>query len=109
MFEKALIYRAGVEKLVDIGVLAETLFFYGSTQLLLDRPSVVALAKKIPHDVLIELFDRDALNLSYVRDSFAVLSQGALVEHDFGAMQFHANSTGKRIANHQEEIAEAIE
>jgi len=43
MFEKALVYRAGVKSKVDIGLLAETLFFYGRTHLLLDRASLVAL------------------------------------------------------------------
>jgi hypothetical protein len=47
MFESALITRAGVERQVDLGLFAETIFFYNSVQLLLNRSSVAALATKI--------------------------------------------------------------
>jgi len=45
MFEQALILRAGLPRNVDIGLLAETLLFYGSIHLLLDNRSLVALGR----------------------------------------------------------------
>jgi hypothetical protein len=109
VFEKALIYRAGLEKKVDIGLLAETLFFYSNTHLLLDRSSVVALAKKIPRNVLLELFDRDLIRLSYIREGFGVLSSGIPIAHNFGAFKLAGNASGKKIKNYQDEITEALE
>ena len=109
MFEKSLIYRVGVEKKVDLGSLAETLFFYGSTHLLLDRSSVIALAKLIPHDILLELFDLDIVQLSYIREHFGVITNGPPSSHDFGAFSLAETAGGKKIKNHQEEIFEALE
>jgi hypothetical protein len=109
MFENALIYRAGVEKKIDLGTMAETLFFYGKTHLLLDRSSVIALVKKIDHDVLLELFDRDIIALSYIRNSFGVLSQGLPALHDFGAFRLEGTAKGQKINNHADEIVDALE
>jgi hypothetical protein len=108
MFEKALVYRAGVKSKVDIGLLAETLFFYGRTHLLLDRASLVALVKQIPHDVLLDLFDSAAIQLSYVRQNFAVMSGGVPTAYDFGAFTVQGNVDGSKLRNHQDEIAEAL-
>jgi hypothetical protein len=108
MFEKAIVYRAGVKTKVDIGLLAETLFFYGRTHLLLDRGSLVSLVKLIPRDVLLDLFDMDAIQLSYVRQSFAVMASGAPVAYDFGAITLHGNVDGAKIRNHRDEIAETL-
>jgi len=76
MFEQALILRAGVERKVDLGLVAETLFFYGATHLLLDRGSLIAMTKRIPSDDLLAMFDRGGVKLSYLRHNFAVLSAG---------------------------------
>jgi len=62
MFEQALIRRAGVDRHVDLGWLAETLFFYGSTHLVLDRGSVAALVSKIASRDLLDLINRADIN-----------------------------------------------
>lgn len=62
----------------------------------------------MPHDVLIDLFDMEAIQLSYVRQSFAVMTGGAPVAYDFGAITVHGNVDGSKIRNHQDEIAEAL-
>jgi hypothetical protein len=108
MFEKALISRAGVERQVDLGTIAETLFFYGKTHFLLDMSSIIALAKQLDRDVLLELFDRDIVSLSYIRDRFSVLTQGLPPVHDFAVIRFGGRQQ-KRVKNHREEIAEALE
>jgi hypothetical protein len=109
MFEKALVYRAGVKTKVDIGLLAETLFFYGKTHLLLDRASIQALAKTMPQEVLLDLFDSDVLSLSYIRQSFAVFARGIPPGHDFGAIRLEGNVDGTKLRNYQDDIAYALE
>lgn len=108
MFEKALVYRAGVSSKVDIGLLAETLFFYGSTHLLLDRSSLPALVKLVPRGVLLDLFDSSAIQLSYVRENFAVVSGGLPISHDFGAFTVRGHVDGSKVRTYQEEIAETL-
>lgn len=108
MFEKALVYRAGVKSRVDIGLLAETLFFYRHIHLLLDRASLAALVKLMPHDILLDLFNSDAIQLSYVRQSFTVMSGGVPISYNFGAMTLHGNVDGSKLRNHKEEIEEAL-
>jgi hypothetical protein len=98
----------GVKSKVDIGLLAETLFFYGRTHLLLDRGSLVALVKLMPHDVLIDLCDSAAIQLSYVRQNFAVMSGGVPTSYDFGALTVQGNVDGSKLRNYQDDIAEAL-
>jgi hypothetical protein len=109
MFEQALIYRAGVEKRVDIGLLAETLFFYRNTHLLLDRSSVSALANALPQEALLELFDRDIVKLSYIQDAFGAIASGIPTAHGFVAFRAAGTAEGKKIRNHQDEITSVLE
>ena len=88
MFESALITRAGGDRQVDIGLLAETIFFYRSVQLALNGSSVIALATQIPLAELISLLTRSELKLSYVHPCFGVISSGHIRLHDFGAFTF---------------------
>ena len=108
MFDKALINRAGVEQQIDLGTIAEVLFFYGKTHFLLDRSSIIALAKQLDRDVLLELFDRGIVSLSYTRDTFCVLTEGLPAVHTFGAIKFGGRPE-KKVTNHREEIAESLE
>ena len=89
MFEKALITRLGDEG-VDLGVLAETILFYGSTQLLLNRNSVVGLARKLSSDDLVAFLDRGEIRLSYQHSQYAVASNGPLGAFNFVAFIAHA-------------------
>lgn len=107
MFEQALIFRAGDDKQVDIGLVAETLFFYGSTHLLLDRASVVSLVRKIHRSTLIELLDSKAVKATYVENSFGVLSSGMPKEHTFTAHKI--GSQNRIFVDHREEILVALE
>jgi hypothetical protein len=89
VFEKALITRLGDEG-VDFGVLAETILFYGSTQLLLNRNSVVSLAKTLQSDDLIAFLDRGEIRLSYLHSQYAVASNGPLGAFNFVAITVRA-------------------
>src|SRR5271166_683120 len=109
MFEQSLILRAGLDKGIDVGLLAETLFFYGSTHILLDSRSVLALARIIPSGDLIALLDRNAIKISYLRQQFVVLTGGMPAVHDFGAVTLHRTGLGKPRLDYREEIQFALE
>lgn len=109
MFEQALIFRAGVEKRVDLGLLAETILFYRNTHLLLDRASILALAKALSERDLLELFDRDIVKLSYTQDNFGVVSAGIPIAHGFVSIRTAGTAEGKKIRNYQDEIASVLE
>jgi hypothetical protein len=106
MFEKALIRRAG-DREIDIGLVAETIFFYGQTQLLLNRGVIQALTK-IPRDDLLALALRGCLQLSYVKPTFGVITSGAVRVHDFSAFEVGPKDKSKRLTTFQEEIADAF-
>lgn len=110
MFEQALILKAGnTPDQADVGLLAETLFFYGSVQLLLNSGSLTAFATKIPADDFLDLLERDNVKLSYLRPTFAVLSNGSPPLHDFGAFTFHSGGVGKKRLDYREEIETHLE
>src|SRR5260370_21202194 len=109
MFEQALIVRAGMERQVDLGLLAETLFFYGSVHFLLNSGSEGALAKHIPGDAFLELLDRQSIKVSYVRDNFGVVSTGSPRVHDFGSFMFYGSQKNRKAISHQEEIEISLE
>ena len=109
LFDNALITRAGVERQTDLGLLAETIFFYQSAHLLLNRASVTSLATKIPTYDLLSLLKRSEIKLSYIRPTFGVLTAGPIQTHDFGAFSFAATSERRKIKSHTDEISESIE
>jgi hypothetical protein len=108
VFESALITRAGVDREVDIGLVAETLFFYRSVHLLLNSSSIVGLATKIPPGDLTALFDRTGVKLTYIRPAFGVVSAGAPRVHQFVAFTF-SGTQQKKVRNHREEISTSLE
>jgi hypothetical protein len=91
MFEKALIRGAGIDGVVDIGLVAETLLFYRSTHLLLDMGSLPALATQLGIDGLLMLLRRPEVTASYCPETPTVLTntKNGLSQHDFGQMFWH--------------------
>jgi hypothetical protein len=108
MFENALITRVGVERQVDLGLLAETIFFYQSVQLLLNGSSILGLAKQIPSDDLVSLLRRPELKLSYVHPNFGVITSGTPPVHDFGAFTF-GGTKEKKAPHYTDEITMRLE
>ena len=108
MFESALITRAESGQEIDLGIIAETIFFYRSTHLLLNSGSIIALAKKVPLDDLIALFDRTNTKLTYLQPNFAVVSGGIPRTTQFVAVQFGGRPE-RRLKNHKEEISFLLE
>lgn len=88
MFQNALITRVGTEGDVDIGVLAESMFFYDSVQLLLDRGSILTLATALGRDDTLSLLDRPEIKVSYLDRNFVVVSGGLPRTHQFTPVQF---------------------
>jgi hypothetical protein len=110
LFEQALVLKAGDKPdWAEVGLLAETLFFYGSVQLLLNSSSLTAFSKAIPADSFIELLDREGVKVSYLRPTFAVATNGSPPLHDFGAFTFHSEGVGKKPIDHREEIQITLE
>jgi hypothetical protein len=103
MFEKALIRRAG-DREIDVGMLAETIFFYGKTHLLLNR-GIIGELTRIPRDDLLELVSRGCLDLSYYKPIFAVLSSDLIRVHNFLAFEVGPKEK-KGTLTFQEEITE---
>lgn len=101
MFEKAVIRRAEHQD-IDIGLIAETILFYGKTQLLLNRAVMDALTN-IPRDDLLELSSRGCLNFSYVKPTFAVFSKGIIRTHSFVSFEVTPRQR-KTVLTFQEEI-----
>lgn len=108
MFESALITRAGIERQVDLGLLAETIFFYRSVQLVLNASSVLALATKIAPDDLVTLLNRPELKLSYIRPNFGVVTSGVFRLHEFGAFTFSGKKE-RKVKDYKDEIATRLE
>ena len=110
MFDKALITRVvGNREGLDWGTLAETIFFYGSTHLLLNHSSVVSLAQKLSPDDLLAFLDRSEVRLSYLRPTYAVHTTNPLGVHKFMWFRFEGDKQGNDARrprlDHREEIA----
>jgi hypothetical protein len=105
MFEKAIVRNTGTRD-VDIGTIAETIFFYGKTHLLLNRGVIHALTQ-LPQNELLELSSRDCLNLSYVKPMFGINTTGGLRVHSFAAYEVHAKGKSTR-STYQDEILSAF-
>ena len=82
MFERALIRRIdGTD--IDIGMIAETIFFYDKTHLLLDRGSLLGLAKALSVSDLERLLESGTVQLSYRTGNLGVVSAGIPRTHQF--------------------------
>lgn len=82
MFERALIRRIdGTD--IDIGMIAETIFFYGKTHLLLDRGSLLGIARALSVPDLERLLESNSVQLSYMTGNLGVISAGLPRTHQF--------------------------
>lgn len=101
MFERALIRRIdGTD--IDIGLIAETIFFYGKTHLLLDRGALLGLAKGLTLEDLERLIESGTVQLSYMTGHFGVISAGLPRSHQF--LEFFTGSKKKKRLSVPEDI-----
>ncbi|WP_395175214.1 hypothetical protein [Roseibium alexandrii] len=84
---------------MDIGLIAETLLFYQKVYLVLDHGSLISLCNDIGIDNLISLIDKDFIQISFMKQSFATLSVSRPPFTFYGFAQSEtSNGTKKRIS-----------
>jgi hypothetical protein len=101
MFERALIRRLDGSE-IDIGLIAETIFFYGKTHLLLDRSLILGLARGLSVSDLERLLESGTVQLSYKTGNLGVISTGAPRSHQF--VEFFVGAKEKKKLSVPEEI-----
>jgi hypothetical protein len=106
MFEKALI-RTADGRDIDIGLVAETIFFYGHTHLLINR-SVLQQLTKMPLGDLLALSSRGCLSFSYYKPMFAVSSSGPLLLHDLISFEVGTKDKLPKNTSYQDEILDVF-
>jgi hypothetical protein len=103
MFDSALIRRIdGTE--VDLGLIAETIFFYGKTHLLLDRSFLTGLVRELSLSDFQRLLDSDTVQFSYRTGLFGVISTGSPRSHKFVEFFVGPKDTRKARLSVPEEI-----
>src|SRR5437879_1453914 len=110
MFDNIVIFRnQNSGPLIDTGMLAEALLFYGNVHLLLNRGTLASLWTELGADGVDRLLDRPEVRLSYLRESFGTLSAttGGLRSHNFAI--FQVGGMTKRKLSKQEEMEQILE
>jgi hypothetical protein len=105
-----LVYRnAQIGPLIDIGMLAETLLFYGNVHLLLNRGTLSSLVTELGADGMDRLLDIPEIRISYMTQNFATLGSttGGLRSYGFGIFEV-GGMKKKRLSKH-EELEQIIE
>jgi hypothetical protein len=106
MFEKAVIYRPADG--VDIGLIAETLFYYGSVQLILDRVSMNVICSKLSLSDLNALFSIPTLKISYLKTAYVVLTNDKGSPRSISSFQSIEIGSKKGMITYKEEIEEVF-
>lgn len=101
MFDRSLIRRIDGSD-VDLGLIAETIFFYEKTQLLLDRSFLLGLAKILKLSDFEQLLDSNIVELSYRTGNLGVVSAGSPQSHAF--VEFFVGGEKKKKISAAEEI-----
>ena len=87
MLESIAIRRLETEgRPLDIGLLAETLLFYGKIHLILDHGSLVSLLRTLGPDHLLYLLDNGLATGTYYRQTLGVSGQSHI--YDFIGFEF---------------------
>jgi hypothetical protein len=103
MFESALIRRIDGSD-VDLGLIAETIFFYGKTNLLLDRSFLAGLLRELSLSDFQRLIDSHTVQFSYKTGLFGVISTGYPRHHKFVEFFVGPKETGKKRLSVPEEV-----
>jgi hypothetical protein len=91
MFEFAVLRRTGNgEEQIDIGLLAETLFFYERVHLLLDGGTLDYLVKTIGPDLLIDVLHREGVSAAYLRETLGTVTHNnhGIKSYNFAQVMF---------------------
>jgi hypothetical protein len=109
MFESALLRKSGQGySAVDVGLIAETLMFYGKVHVLAHRGSLCELILKIGVSQLIDLMEKGFLSITYIRDEYAVHSamKKGIKTSIFGRHYLFGLADGTKIKNPKQDIEE---
>lgn len=87
---------------LDVGLLAETLLFYGQIHLLLDQGSLTALLKTVGPDHLQYLFDNGFAKGVFYRQNLCVIRRNGF--HEFGFAEVTGTTGGNKLKNNKEKI-----
>jgi hypothetical protein len=110
MFESIIVRRhAHGQQVVDQGLLAETLLFYNNVHVVADRGILIQLAQTIGQENLIRLLKQKYVNLTYISENLATMTnnENGVEVHRF--ISFHAGSQKKVRLSPREEIEELME
>ena len=111
MFDNIVIFRNNQNSgpLIDTGMLAEALLFYGNVHLLLNRGTLTSLWLELGADGVDRLLDRPEVRLSYLRENFGTVgtTTGGLRNHNFAI--FEVGGMTKRRLSKQEEMEQILE
>jgi hypothetical protein len=97
MFDFVVLRRTGVDdRVIDIGLLAETLLFYQKVHLLLDGGTLQYLLRTIGGNQLLDLIGRDGISAAFLRENLGVVRniENGLPFYNFA--QFSASAPGRR-------------
>jgi hypothetical protein len=84
MFDFVVFRRTGtVEKLVDVGLLAETLLFYQKVHIILDQESLAEFIRIIGLDQLVSLLDRPNITASFQRNMTGVVNSNGIILYNY--------------------------
>lgn len=77
MFESIVVRTATSDgRHLDIGLLAETIFFYGQVHLLIDRPMLGALTNNLGTGTVLRVLRSGYVRGTFIRDLPAIVSKG---------------------------------
>jgi hypothetical protein len=111
MFDFIVLRRTGMdERVLDVGLLAETLLFYQKTHLLLDNGSLDYLLKKIGGDQFLELIGQRGVTAAFLRERTGTLKMLENGIAFFNFAQFKVSgSQEKKHMNDREWLQSTVE
>jgi hypothetical protein len=111
MFDNIVVYRNShnIGPLINKGLLAEALLFYGNVHLLLNRGTLSALWNELGTDGIERLLDRPEIRFSYLQQNFGTVSAGPLGLKNYNFAIFEIGSTRKARLSKQEEFEQILE
>ena len=108
MFETIAIRRLEtVDRPLDVGLLAETLLFYGQIHLLLDHGSLISLLKTVGPDHLQYLLDNKFATGTFYRETLGVFTKNAV--HDFVGFALSGTPEKGKIKTKKEHVQHLFE
>jgi hypothetical protein len=100
MFDFVVLRRTGLDdRVLDVGLLAETLLFYQKIHLLLDNGTLGYLLKTIGGERLLALIERKGITAAFLRDNIGTVKniESGLAFYNFAQFQFSGTPDKKHM------------